>query len=87
MLLASFSISLTAASLAVDQRHRNDKYLQSRGGSAADENQDRQQKVDWYDNWHFNLAIKGPPIMFHLATMLLWAALLIHLVNIYRAAA
>ena len=78
-------MSVFAASLAMDGRQWTDQYLQPRGGSAADKNQDRKQKlIDGLEKW---LAMKSPPIMLRLAVGLLWSALVTHFWNIHHTVA
>ena len=77
-------MSVFAVSLAMDGRRWTDKYLQPRGGSAADKNRDRQRKLDEFEKW---LAIKSSPIMLRLAVALLWSALMIYFWNVHHTAA
>ena len=75
LLEASFTISVLVVYFAIAGRQWTDQYLQPRGGSAADENWDRQRELNGFQKWHVSLCIKGPPLMLLPAIALLCSAL------------
>jgi len=87
LLYASLTTSLFAAFLAMLGKQWVNRYLRSRGGSAADKSRDRQRKLDGFEEWHFHLAIESLPVMLQLALLLLGCALSKYLWTISRTVA
>ena len=67
LLYTSLAISLFALFLVMLGKQWINRYIRSRGGSAADKNWDRQQKLDGLEEWHFYLVIESLPVMLQLA--------------------
>jgi len=75
LLYASLATSLFTSLLATLGKQWVNRYLRSRGGSAADKSRDRQRKLDGLNGWHFRLVIESLPVMLQLALLLLSCAL------------
>ena len=75
LLYTSLATSLFTSLLAMLGKQWVNRYLKSRGGSAADKSRDRQRKLDGLEEWHFRLVIESLPAMLQLALLLLGCAL------------
>jgi len=87
LLCASLATALFAGFLAMLGKQWVNRYIQNRGGSAADKSRDRQQKLDGLEKWHFHLAIESLPVMLQFALLLLGCALSRYLWTISRIVA
>jgi len=87
LLCASLATALFAAFLAMLGKQWVNRYIQNRGGSAADKSRDRQQKLDGLEKWHFHLTIESLPVMLQFALLLLGCALSRYLWTISRIVA
>lgn len=87
LLYASLATSLFAAFLAMLGKQWVNRYLRSRGGSAADKSRNRQRKLDGFEKWHFHLVIESLPAMLQFALLLFGCALSQYLWTISRAVA
>ena len=63
------------------------RYIWSRGGSAADKSRDRQRKLDGFKKWHIHPSIESLPVMLQFALLLLGCALSLYLWIISRTVA
>ena len=79
LLYASLATSLFAAFLAMLGKQWVNRYIRSRGGSAADKSRDRQRKFDGLEKWHFRITVENLPVMLQLALLLLGLALSLYL--------
>ena len=75
LLYASLATSLFAAFLAMLGKQWVNRYIQNRGGSAADKSRDRQRKLDGLEKWYFHLTIENLPVILQFALLLLGCAL------------
>ena len=87
LLYASLATSLFAAFIAMLGKQWVTRYLRKQGGSAIEKSRYRQQKLDGFKKWHFQLAIESLPVMLQLALLLLGCALTLYLWTISRTTA
>ena len=87
LLYASLATSLFVAFLAMFGEQWVNRYLRSRGGSAADKSRNRQHKLDGFEKWHFHLVIESLPAMLQFVLLLLGCALSLYLWAINPAVA
>ena len=87
LLYGSLATSLFAAFIAMLGKQWVSRYLRKQGGSAAEKSRDRQQKLEGFKEWHFQLAIESLPVMLQFALLLLGCALTLYLWTISRTVA
>ena len=87
LLYSSLATSLFAAFIAMLGKQWVTRYLRKQGGSAAEKSRDRQQKLDGFNKWKFQLAIESLPVMLQLALLLLGSGLTLYLWTISRTVA
>ena len=87
LLYSSLATSLFAAFIAMLGKQWVNRYLRKHGGSAAEKSRERQQKLDGFIEWNFELVIESLPVMLQLALLLLGCALARYLWAISRTVA
>ena len=87
ILYASLATSFLAAFLAMLGKQWVNRYIQNRGGSAAEKSRNRQRKLDGLEEWRFHLIIESLPVMLQIAMLLLGCAMARYLWAISRTVA
>ena len=87
ILYASLATSLLAAFLATLGKQWVNRYTRSKGGSVIEKSQDRQKKLNAFNDWSFHLLIESLPVMLQLALLLFCCAVSIYLWTINHTVA